>query len=880
MFGKAKSKAELQQLKNEYLANLQVEIENANTLEKKIRKPDEAPPVPPQYKTEEEIRSDVRQIENELVQTIMNDIGFGYSKAVESVSKLNTDEKIKLLALYPQFKATLAKDAVKSRLRLLDPAFINLRMKQFLSQSDKSYGTANLAGVPASVEDLTEMMPTSGDITSLLQLLSQQNMKDAIAMSGKENLKSIYEYLNKYQQIFPSIQEVNAIKTRLPYFSKMALVRSLGELIIQYNILTKQDIQDIITFAMENLVSAPQNIGGFISSKLGSAGVKDLDYFEKNWKETLASNGGTNLPKTSDLEGLEEFDLDVNSQMSSTIFPIGGEEGTLPRRKKSVKPTADEGMSSLAQSSLSTDITTLGLIADDEGIKELAEEIREYLSRLPRARRLRIEEEIFKPIGEKLLSDYGYEDIGDVDEENQKEIAGELLTLFKDALDKNVEGNIGMTIEEINEGNDEDVLNYPFMMEEREDADAFRDLFEEAKNMPQKTKEQKALERQRNTLQQMEMARVGRREGKQMGMEDVNVSNIGREPVLQPSRGALISSVFEGLEQAVDEGLDPDVIFEEAQDRVNALTQFFKTKKLGLNELQKILDEIYTLANLNYGLPLKLPKKLDRFGMDTYNGVARMIRDEVIRPLIYGYEEGGNIAFPATPYDPNLQRLFNPASYPEFEDEFIGDLQGFGMRKPKRQGRKSREDERLAMEVKGLKNKMGKGMCGSGSRISVKKLIGKGIEVEQQPTYRKLGKYVMHYPHLMNNVFNVKYPSLGSIPAIKPKTISDDYKDFMIDVFETGKMNERLFNNLDDEEKSHFHKVCKGAGLLELFKLKRGETDEEKEDLDRFNLLKGSYVAGNNSESVIRELRGLITKFIHEGRITKNEGLSMLMEIK
>jgi len=190
----------------------------------------------------------------------------------------------------------------------------------------------------------------------------------------------------------------------------------------------------------------------------------------------------------------------------------------------------------------------------------------------------------------------------------------------------------------------------------------------------------------------------------------------------------------------------------------------------------------------------------------------------------------------------------------------------------KKQGRKSREDEKLAMEVKGLKDKSG--------RISVKKLIGRGIEVQSQPTYKQFGKYVMHYPHLMNNVFNVKYPSLGSIPAIKPKTISDEYREFIVDVFETGKMNERLFNTLDDEEKTHFHKVCKGAGLLEIFKLKRGETDEEKEDLDRFNLLKGSYVAGNNSESVIRELRGLITKFIHEGRITKNEGLSMLMEIK
>lgn len=165
-------------------------------------------------------------------------------------------------------------------------------------------------------------------------------------------------------------------------------------------------------------------------------------------------------------------------------------------------------------------------------------------------------------------------------------------------------------------------------------------------------------------------------------------------------------------------------------------------------------------------------------------------------------------------------------------------------------------------------------------RIPIKKIVGKGIEVEEQPTYRTFGKYVMHIPHLTEkNILNLKYPSLGSIPSIKPMTISEDFKDFVIDVMNTGRVNDKAFNSLHPHEQKHFERITKGAGLLDTFKLKRSGDDEEKEEVDRFNLLRGNYLGGNNSPDVLKELKGLVVKFINDGRIARNEGLNLLMEL-
>ena len=74
MFGYAKSKAQLEQMKRDYLENLAIEVNNSNTLASKQRAKDEGiPPVPPQYKSEAELRNDVNQIDKELVNTIVNE---------------------------------------------------------------------------------------------------------------------------------------------------------------------------------------------------------------------------------------------------------------------------------------------------------------------------------------------------------------------------------------------------------------------------------------------------------------------------------------------------------------------------------------------------------------------------------------------------------------------------------------------------------------------------------------------------------------------------------------------------------------------------------------------------------------------------------------
>lgn len=169
------------------------------------------------------------------------------------------------------------------------------------------------------------------------------------------------------------------------------------------------------------------------------------------------------------------------------------------------------------------------------------------------------------------------------------------------------------------------------------------------------------------------------------------------------------------------------------------------------------------------------------------------------------------------------------------------------------------------------------GKGGVGIRM---KKIGKGISVEESPTYRQLGKYVIHQNQLQNSdILNVKYPSLGRIPQFKPTHISSSTKDFLMELLDNQRVNPHHYDTLPLQDRKLFEKIMTGAGVFHKLGLKKSVSDDERAEYDRFQILKGEYMAGNNSVALMKELRRFIVKFMTEGKIHKSEGVDLLMDL-
>lgn len=100
----------------------------------------------------------------------------------------------------------------------------------------------------------------------------------------------------------------------------------------------------------------------------------------------------------------------------------------------------------------------------------------------------------------------------------------------------------------------------------------------------------------------------------------------------------------------------------------------------------------------------------------------------------------------------------------------------------------------------------------------------------------------------------------------------------MIDLLQHEKINPLLLDRLQEEEKHLLHEVCCVCDALPMI-AGYGIKGKKDDEYERFRLLQGSVVAGDNSPQVLKELKTLILKFMSQGKINKREGYGILAEI-
>ena len=107
--------------------------------------------------------------------------------------------------------------------------------------------------------------------------------------------------------------------------------------------------------------------------------------------------------------------------------------------------------------------------------------------------------------------------------------------------------------------------------------------------------------------------------------------------------------------------------------------------------------------------------------------------------------------------------------------------------------------------------------------------------------------------------------------------VSDIFVELLNVLSSTSKVDRRILKDIDPDEQRIFERMVQKSGLARDLGVSITPSDEERLLEERFNLVKGSYLAGNTG--VRDELRSLLLKLIKSGRIDKRSGLAVLQEV-
>jgi hypothetical protein len=196
----------------------------------------------------------------------------------------------------------------------------------------------------------------------------------------------------------------------------------------------------------------------------------------------------------------------------------------------------------------------------------------------------------------------------------------------------------------------------------------------------------------------------------------------------------------------------------------------------------------------------------------------------------------------------------------------------------------ARTDRSRSASVESLerspKGESGKGvMVMTGRKPILIKKIGRGLEPVETPSHIQFGKYLLHANNMNKSVLSVHHKGGGRVQSIPVQNMSEDLRDFIVEVIQNKKASQKEFSRLPLREQKLFEKMSKGAGVHHTLGLKPVKTDEDNDLEERFEVLKGEWFAGNNSHELVRELRKIVIHFMEEGRLTKSQSRELLLTI-
>lgn len=139
----------------------------------------------------------------------------------------------------------------------------------------------------------------------------------------------------------------------------------------------------------------------------------------------------------------------------------------------------------------------------------------------------------------------------------------------------------------------------------------------------------------------------------------------------------------------------------------------------------------------------------------------------------------------------------------------------------------------------------------------------------------EFGKYRINIPKLKENVLSI---STLKKSHVKTNLVGDKVKDILLDYKDHGKFNISLYNELEKEQKLILDQLLKQSGMDDHLGI-RIKDDELPRLIDRYELLRGQVLSGNDALEIRKELRNVVLRLVKLNKLPMKQSYELLLEL-
>jgi len=169
---------------------------------------------------------------------------------------------------------------------------------------------------------------------------------------------------------------------------------------------------------------------------------------------------------------------------------------------------------------------------------------------------------------------------------------------------------------------------------------------------------------------------------------------------------------------------------------------------------------------------------------------------------------------------------------------------------------------------------------GSGlKRSKPKPVIDYKIGLPKEKTkFAPLGRYILNTRQLDKGIISITRPSGAVITDLRPRLCSKKIVGIFKKMIGGELPNANEIDSLTDDERNYLHSVSSKAQLDDKLRISAPSKTEQDKDLDRFEILRGQIIAGNDSMELIKEFKKIVVTLADRKMLPKGQAKDILIE--
>ena len=188
-----------------------------------------------------------------------------------------------------------------------------------------------------------------------------------------------------------------------------------------------------------------------------------------------------------------------------------------------------------------------------------------------------------------------------------------------------------------------------------------------------------------------------------------------------------------------------------------------------------------------------------------------------------------------------------------------------------------KEKIRTSTTGRGLKGKKPR-MKGRG--VAIDYTAGIATDGERKSNYVPFGKYIINRSKLNDGIVMIKRPNGAFMGDVQTRRVSGKLRNVFEKIIGGAIPTYNDYNKLDDDEKEYLHFVAKKSNLLDKLEVPTPKKDDDEKMMNRFDILRGQIMAGNDNKQMLDEFKRLILDMADKKLLPRRQVSDILIDIE